>query len=312
MATTKKIDSKKTAKKNAKPMPKAAPKKAVKPVIAKKAPAAKPKPVVAPKKNVKPAPKAEQKKVAPPKAAPAKKVAPVSKKTVPAKTPVAKPVVKKEAKKVVAPAKKVQPVNTVAPKAEVKKETTKLSKTIKTEPVAIKKTEKKKELPLKEVKIPKTSVKTSKPYSPDYKPLEERNASSSENSPITRYSDGELEEFRELINKKLADATREVTYLQGIITRKDDMGGDVEGRYMTMEDGTVSMEREQMSQMVSRQISFIDNLKKALIRIENKTYGVCRVTGKLIDKARLRAVPHATLSLEAKMGLAHSKEQNNQ
>ena len=77
-----------------------------------------------------------------------------------------------------------------------------------------------------------------------------------------------------------------------------------------MEDGTVSMEREQMSQMVSRQISFIDNLKKALIRIENKTYGVCRVTGRLIDKARLRAVPHATLSLEAKLGIVKPKEQN--
>ena len=64
------------------------------------------------------------------------------------------------------------------------------------------------------------------------------------------------------------------------------------------------MEREQIGQMASRTISYIDNLKKALMRIENKTYGVCRVTGKLIDKARLRAVPHATLSLEAKLGLA--------
>ena len=69
---------------------------------------------------------------------------------------------------------------------------------------------------------------------------------------------------------------------------------------MTMEDGSVSMEREQLSQMASRQITFIDHLEKALMRIENKTYGVCRVTGRLIDKARLRAVPHATLSIEAK------------
>jgi RNA polymerase-binding transcription factor DksA len=72
---------------------------------------------------------------------------------------------------------------------------------------------------------------------------------------------------------------------------------------MTMEDGSMSMEREQLSQMASRQIQYIDHLEKALIRIENKTYGICRVTGKLIDKARLRAVPHATLSLEAKLGL---------
>jgi RNA polymerase-binding transcription factor DksA len=82
------------------------------------------------------------------------------------------------------------------------------------------------------------------------------------------------------------------------------MGGDeTDNRYMTMEDGGMSMEREQLSQMASRQIQYIDHLEKAIIRIENKTYGICRVTGKLIDKARLRAVPHATLSLEAKLGL---------
>jgi len=100
---------------------------------------------------------------------------------------------------------------------------------------------------------------------------------------------------------KLDAAKKELTYLQGLITRKDEMGGDNDdGRYMTMEDGGMSMEREQLSQMASRQISFIDHLEKAMMRIENKTYGICRVTGKLIDKARLRAVPHATLSIEAK------------
>ena len=89
------------------------------------------------------------------------------------------------------------------------------------------------------------------------------------------------------------------------------MGGDNDdARYMTMEDGSVSMEREQLSQMASRQITYIDHLEKAIRRIENKTYGICRVTGKLIDKARLRAVPHATLSLEAKLGLV--KPANNE
>ena len=103
-----------------------------------------------------------------------------------------------------------------------------------------------------------------------------------------------------MINKKLETAKKELAYLQGLITRKDE-GGDMEdGRYMTMEDGSMSMEREQLSQMASRQIQFIDHLEKAIMRIENKTYGICRVTGKLIDKARLRAVPHATLSIEAK------------
>jgi RNA polymerase-binding transcription factor DksA len=121
------------------------------------------------------------------------------------------------------------------------------------------------------------------------------------NGPTQRYSDPELNEFREIIQKKLDAAKKELAYLQGLITRKDESGGDMdEGRYMTMEDGSVSMEREQLSQMASRQITFIDHLEKAMMRIENKTYGICRVTGKLIDKARLRAVPHATLSIEAK------------
>ncbi|HVK96435.1 MAG TPA: TraR/DksA C4-type zinc finger protein, partial [Flavisolibacter sp.] len=118
--------------------------------------------------------------------------------------------------------------------------------------------------------------------------------------PTMRYSDAELTEFRDLINRKLETAKKELAYLQGLITRKDESGDLDEGRYMTMEDGSMSMEREQLSQMASRQIQFIDHLEKALMRIENKTYGICRVTGKLIDKARLRAVPHATLSIEAK------------
>lgn len=124
--------------------------------------------------------------------------------------------------------------------------------------------------------------------------------------PIYRYSDGELQEFRELIQKKLEAAKKELVYLQGLITRKDEAGtDDTENKYMSMEDGSGSQEREQLNQMASRQIQFIDHLEKAMVRIENKTYGICRVTGKLIDKARLRAVPHATLSIEAK--LAKSK-----
>lgn len=158
----------------------------------------------------------------------------------------------------------------------------------------------------KEVKAPKTSVKTSVPYQPDYKPLDQRQEGENKkgNDPLVRYNDSDLNEFKELINKKLDAAKKELAYLQGLITRKDHLGGDeTDNRYMTMEDGSMSMEREQLSQMASRQITYIDHLEKALIRIENKTYGICRVTGKLIDKARLRAVPHATLSLEAKLGL---------
>nr|WP_240155076.1 TraR/DksA C4-type zinc finger protein [Chitinophaga sp. Cy-1792] len=124
--------------------------------------------------------------------------------------------------------------------------------------------------------------------------------------PVFRYSDADLQEFKELILKKLEAAKKELIYLQGLITRKDEAGtDDTENKYMSMEDGSGSQEREQLNQMASRQIQFIDHLEKALVRIENKTYGICRVTGKLIDKARLKAVPHATLSIEAK--LAKSK-----
>lgn len=119
--------------------------------------------------------------------------------------------------------------------------------------------------------------------------------------PVYRYSDEELNEFRVLITSRLEAARKELGYLQGLITRKDEAGtDDTENRYMNMEDGSGAMEREQLAQLASRQIQFINHLEKAMMRIENKTYGICRVTGKLIDKARLRAVPHATLSIDAK------------
>ena len=150
--------------------------------------------------------------------------------------------------------------------------------------------------------IPKTSTTKVVKYEPEFTKsvLDSSNNNQEQSGPSMRYSDTELTEFKDLILKKLDTAKKELTYLQGLITRKDESGDLDEGRYMTMEDGSMSMEREQLSQMASRQIQFIDHLEKALMRIENKTYGICRVTGKLIDKARLRAVPHATLSIEAK------------
>jgi RNA polymerase-binding transcription factor DksA len=157
--------------------------------------------------------------------------------------------------------------------------------------------------PPKQVKvvIPEIKTKTVRKYEPEFTKSVLDTPQEEQTGPIMRYSDSELGEFRELINRKLDAAKKELAYLQGLITRKDEMGGDNDdARYMTMEDGSMSMEREQLSQMASRQITFIDHLEKALMRIENKTYGICRVTGKLIDKARLRAVPHATLSIEAK------------
>ncbi len=160
--------------------------------------------------------------------------------------------------------------------------------------------------PIKDVKVGKIITKSSVPYNPVYTPMEKRPNTVKSNNPLVTYSDNDLNEFRELINKKLDTAKKELAYLQGLITRKDEGGGNDEARYMTMEDGSMSMEREQLSQMASRQITYIDHLEKAIMRIENKTYGICRVTGRLIDKARLRAVPHATLSLEAKLGLVKS------
>ncbi len=154
------------------------------------------------------------------------------------------------------------------------------------------------------VVIPKTSTDKKVDYEPDFLKSVLDTPATTPNTPTMRYSDTELQEFRDLIGKKLDAAKKELAYLQGLITRLDEMGGDeTDNRYMTMEDGGMSMEREQLSQMASRQITFIDHLEKALMRIENKTYGICRVTGKLIDKARLRAVPHATLSMEAKLGI---------
>jgi RNA polymerase-binding transcription factor DksA len=264
-------------------------KKAAKP--APKKPAAKP----APKKAAKPAAKKPAPKPAPKKAA-AKPLA---------KKPAPKPAVKKAAKPVAKPAPKP-----VAKKPEVKKPeplvkpVSAIKPTVKQAIQDLKK-EAKKPAPPKEIKPIKTSVNTSVKYQPDFtKSVLDKSVEEKPQGPMVRYSDADLVEFKELIQRKHEAAKKELTYLQGLITRKDDQGGDGDdGRYMTMEDGSVSMEREQLSQMASRQITYIDHLEKALMRIENKTYGICRVTGKLIDKARLRAVPHATLSIEAKMGI---------
>lgn len=117
----------------------------------------------------------------------------------------------------------------------------------------------------------------------------------------TRYSDSELEEFRELINDKLKEAYEDYDLLKGSLSHSDNHGTDDTGRtFNMMEDGSETLSREEVAQLAARQEKFIENLKSALNRIENKTYGICRVTGKLIQKERLRLVPHATLSIEAK------------
>jgi RNA polymerase-binding transcription factor DksA len=118
----------------------------------------------------------------------------------------------------------------------------------------------------------------------------------------TRYSDKELDEFREIINEKVAEAERDYELLKNTLAHRDEHGtDDTSPTFKVLEDGSDAMSREEIAQLASRQERHIQNLKNALIRIENKTYGICRVTGKLIPKERLRSVPHATLSIEAKL-----------
>ena len=315
----------------AKPAPKKAvakpaPKKAVVKPAAKKAVA---KPVA---KKV--APKPVVKKVAPKPVAKKPAAKPIVKKAAPkpvAKKPIAKPVAQKEIKKIAA-----KPVKAVKEKP-VKIEKVKI---IKEKPVKPKKADKKSG-PTKTLitssnnTLPKRidAYKTNTFAAPNlkndtgkviahrktrdmkrkgedeivvkkYEPESRRSIldnTTADTSPSYRYSDEDLMEFRELIQRKLETAKNELQYLQAVIMRKDEGGTeDTENKYQSIEDGSASMDREQFTQLASRQISFITHLEQALVRIENKTYGICRDTGKLIDKARLRAVPHATLSIEAK------------
>ncbi len=118
---------------------------------------------------------------------------------------------------------------------------------------------------------------------------------------LVRYSDKDLAEFKELIEAKLVEAQSDLDLLRGQLDHSDDHGTDDTGRsFNMMEDGSETISREEMAQLAVRQEKFIQNLKNALIRIQNKTYGICRVTGNLIQKQRLKLVPHATLSIEAK------------
>ncbi len=117
----------------------------------------------------------------------------------------------------------------------------------------------------------------------------------------TRYSDEELEEFREIINEKLALAKRDYDQMMKVLTNEDSNDvDDTSPTYKALEEGSTTQSKEDLIQFAARQQKFIQGLKAALVRIENKTYGIDRITGKLIPKERLRAVPHATLSVESK------------
>ena len=117
----------------------------------------------------------------------------------------------------------------------------------------------------------------------------------------TKYSKDELEEFRAIINEKADKAKEDLQLLVDQLSHKDDHGtDDTSPTFKLMDEGSEVLSREEINQLAARQQKFIQSLENALIRIENGTYGVCRVTGKLIAKERLRIVPHATLSIEAK------------
>lgn len=280
-------------------------------VAAKKAAAKKSVPVKkAAVKKAAPAKKAAPQKAAPVKKATAAKQSGGTKKAAPAK---AVKTVKPAAKKAAAPAKKAAaqkktvkkslPVKTVIktpPQDSVRAE---IRDAVRSKPridtskpgqvIAHRVLEKKKKTTKEDQKH------TMKEYNPSTRSL--LDGLEHQVGPVYRYSDEELNEFKELILKRLESARENLTYYQALITRKGEAGTeDTDNRFNHMEDGSGAMEREQLSQLAARQIQFINHLEKALVRIENKTYGICRVTGKLIDKARLRAVPHATLSIEAK------------
>jgi RNA polymerase-binding transcription factor DksA len=117
-----------------------------------------------------------------------------------------------------------------------------------------------------------------------------------------RYSDEELKEFKEIILDKLNKAKKDYEALRNAITHTESNDTeDTSPTFKVLEEGAATLSKEEAGRLAQRQLKFIQHLEAALIRIENKTYGICRETGKLIPKERLRAVPHATLSIDAKM-----------
>jgi len=117
-----------------------------------------------------------------------------------------------------------------------------------------------------------------------------------------RYSEEELKEFRELINKKLEVAREEFNTLQRQLRDGNENGTDnTNNNYLTLDDGADTFEKENLTQLAGRLKKFINSLEAALVRVENGTYGVCKVSGRLIPKERLRAVPHTTMSIDAKL-----------
>lgn len=127
----------------------------------------------------------------------------------------------------------------------------------------------------------------------------------------TRYSDEELEEFKEIILNKLEKAKEDLALLTEAYTNNSEHDtNDTSPTFKVLEEGQQVLSKEENSRMAARQQRFITNLENAMIRIENKSYGICRSSGKLISKERLRAVPHATLSIDAKLKMSNPQPMN--
>ncbi len=269
--------AKPVAKKAAKAKPSKPAKKVVAKAPAKKKAAAKP----APKKVV----KAVVKKVAP-KSAP-KKAAPVAKKVEPAK----------------AQAKTAPAVKALVPKPAPAKPVAKAATPV-AAPKPVKKDSKKEP---KEPKAPAAPLVTqiASPNRPMAAPVVKKQVSTLERADKLRYSDDELEEFKEIIMKKLDEARKDYDLLKQTLANTDNNGtDDTSPSFKMIEDGSETLSREETAQLAARQEKFIKHLEDAQLRIRNKTYGICRVTGRLISKERLRLVPHATLSIEAKQQMS--------
>lgn len=293
--------SKPAPKKAAKPKSKAAPKKVVKPVAKKKVAAKAVVKKAAPKKAVvkKAAVKKSIVKKAAIKKVVTKKSAPVKKTT---RTAAAKPAKKAAAKKVVKKApQKAAPKAKVAP--PVQKE-----KPVKTAPAKVKKASKKKGQSADTVKVPSKPLVTQIhiPHRPMPAPVVKKHVSTLESADKLRYTDAELVEFKDLIIRKLDEARKDYDLLKQTLANTDNNGtDDTSPSFKMIEDGSETLSREETAQLAGRQEKFIKHLEDALLRIRNKTFGICRVTGRLISKERLRLVPHATLSIEAKQQMGN-------
>lgn len=207
----------------------------------------------------------------------------------------------KKAKAVVTKAKAVKKAKEVTVKVvAVKPEPAKVVKPLKraTNPVA---TPKKKDNPISP--LPKVAPQLTIFPAMNQRPIAHKPAKAAVDSDKTRYNEKELKEFEALINEKLQKAREEFRILKETLNRNNDEGTDSTsgGNTKVLEDGAETAEKENLSQLAARQLKYITNLENALIRIKNGTYGICSVTGKLIPKERLIAVPHTTQSIEAKM-----------